>query len=76
MHGNYEATWSPTWPCRRARSCAATPDTFPGHGASLLWFDDFSKHPAYDRIVKTFEKLIREKPKPGFKRKRKTVAAN
>ncbi|AEO56947.1 glycoside hydrolase family 10 protein [Thermothelomyces thermophilus ATCC 42464] len=30
----------------------------------------------YIRIVKTFEKLIREKPKPGFKRKRKTVAAN
>ncbi|KAL2168234.1 hypothetical protein VTG60DRAFT_241 [Thermothelomyces hinnuleus] len=51
-------------------------DTFPGQGASLLWFDDFSKHPAYDRIVKTFKKLIREKPKPGFKGKGKTVAAN
>ncbi|KAL2140344.1 hypothetical protein VTI28DRAFT_3957 [Corynascus sepedonium] len=38
------------------------PDTFPGQGASLLWFEDFTKHPAYDRMVDTFKKLIRDKP--------------
>ena len=37
------------------------PDTFPGQGASLLWFDDFSKHPAYYGMVKTFKKLIAAK---------------
>ncbi|AEO58598.1 glycoside hydrolase family 10 protein [Thermothelomyces thermophilus ATCC 42464] len=27
------------------------PATFPGQGAPLLWFEDFSKHPAYDGVV-------------------------
>ncbi|KAK4246903.1 endo-1,4-beta-xylanase B [Corynascus novoguineensis] len=27
------------------------PAVFPGEGAALLWFEDFSKHPAYDGIV-------------------------
>jgi endo-1,4-beta-xylanase len=27
------------------------PAVFPGQGAALLWFDDFTKHPAYDGIV-------------------------
>jgi endo-1,4-beta-xylanase len=34
------------------------PDVFPGYGASLLWFEDFSKHPAYDGMVETFKSLI------------------
>ncbi|KAK3377957.1 glycoside hydrolase superfamily [Podospora didyma] len=33
------------------------PDTFPGQGASLLWFDDFTKHPAYDVLIETFKSL-------------------
>ncbi|KAH9429609.1 hypothetical protein MCOR02_009346 [Pyricularia oryzae] len=27
------------------------PYVFPGEGAALLWFEDFSKHPAYDGVV-------------------------
>ncbi|KAK4041321.1 endo-1,4-beta-xylanase B [Parachaetomium inaequale] len=27
------------------------PAVFPGEGAAALWFEDFSKHPAYDGIV-------------------------
>ncbi|KAJ4380404.1 hypothetical protein N0V85_008751 [Neurospora sp. IMI 360204] len=27
------------------------PAVFPGEGAALLWFGDFSKHPAYDGVV-------------------------
>ena len=34
------------------------PDVFPGNGASLLWFEDFSKHPAYDGMVRKFGELI------------------
>ncbi|KAL2268707.1 hypothetical protein VTJ83DRAFT_3553 [Remersonia thermophila] len=37
------------------------PHVFPNNGASLLWFDDFSKHPAYDGMVETFKSLIAEK---------------
>ncbi|KAL2262936.1 hypothetical protein VTK26DRAFT_8926 [Humicola hyalothermophila] len=56
--------------CVRVRQCVGitlwdfydpfswVPDVFPGNGASLLWFEDFSKHPAYDGIVQTFKKLI------------------
>ena len=33
------------------------PAVFPGQGASLLWFDDFTKHPAYDGMAQTFKKL-------------------
>jgi endo-1,4-beta-xylanase len=39
------------------------PDVFPGQGASLLWFEDFSKHPAYDGMVETFKGLIAAKRK-------------
>lgn len=34
------------------------PDVFPGNGASLLWFEDFQKHPAYDGMVRKFGELI------------------
>ena len=27
------------------------PAVFPTEGAALLWFADFSKHPAYDGVV-------------------------
>ncbi|KAK8102060.1 glycoside hydrolase family 10 protein [Apiospora sp. TS-2023a] len=27
------------------------PYTFPGEGAALLWFEDFTKHPAYDASI-------------------------
>ncbi|KAK3504424.1 glycoside hydrolase superfamily [Neurospora crassa] len=27
------------------------PAVFPGEGAALLWFDDFSRHPAYEGVV-------------------------
>ncbi|KAH6629896.1 glycoside hydrolase superfamily [Chaetomium sp. MPI-SDFR-AT-0129] len=27
------------------------PPVFPGQGAALLWFEDFTKHPAYDGVV-------------------------
>lgn len=27
------------------------PAVFPTEGAALLWFEDFSKHPAYDGVV-------------------------
>ncbi|KAL2074011.1 hypothetical protein VTL71DRAFT_7789 [Oculimacula yallundae] len=36
------------------------PDVFPGQGAGTLWFPDFTKHPAYDAIVKVFRKKIKE----------------
>ncbi|KAK8004861.1 hypothetical protein PG990_010898 [Apiospora arundinis] len=31
------------------------PYTFPGEGAALLWFQDFSKHPAYDAIIEAMK---------------------
>ncbi|AEO63459.1 c43a5859-af78-48c3-99ed-df7672ee5c76 [Thermothielavioides terrestris] len=37
------------------------PATFPGQGAPLLWFDNFTKHPAYDGMVQTFKQLIAER---------------
>lgn len=49
------------------------PDVFPGQGASLLWFEDFTKHPAYDGMVETFKKLIAAKK--DCKRKRRGVTA-
>ena len=27
------------------------PSVFPGTGAADLWFDNFTKHPAYDGVV-------------------------
>ncbi|KAK0720821.1 glycoside hydrolase superfamily [Lasiosphaeris hirsuta] len=33
------------------------PDVFPDNGSALLWFEDFTKHPAYDGIVDTFKRL-------------------
>jgi endo-1,4-beta-xylanase len=27
------------------------PAVFPSEGAATLWFEDFSKHPAYDGVV-------------------------
>jgi endo-1,4-beta-xylanase len=50
------------------------PDVFPGQEASLLWFADFSKHPAYDGMVQTFKKLIAENGGKDCKRKRRGVA--
>ena len=34
------------------------PHYFPGEGEPLLWFQDFTKHPAYDGIVEKFKELI------------------
>ncbi|GAB1315052.1 Glycosyl hydrolase family 10 [Madurella fahalii] len=34
------------------------PHVFAENGAALLWFEDFSKHPAYDGMVETFKGLI------------------
>ncbi|KAK4172399.1 family 10 putative glycoside hydrolase [Triangularia setosa] len=34
------------------------PHVFANNGASLLWFEDFSKHPAYDGMVNYFGELI------------------
>ncbi|KAK8092915.1 hypothetical protein PG999_014502 [Apiospora kogelbergensis] len=31
------------------------PYTFPGEGAALLWFEDFTKHPAYDAIIEAMK---------------------
>ncbi|CZT49453.1 related to endo-1,4-beta-xylanase [Rhynchosporium secalis] len=36
------------------------PDVFRGQGAGTLWFPDFSKHPAYNAIIKVLKKAIRE----------------
>ncbi|KAH6840800.1 glycoside hydrolase superfamily [Chaetomium sp. MPI-CAGE-AT-0009] len=52
------------------------PHVFEGNGASLVWFEDFSKHPAYDGMVETFKKLIGDKPGPGCKRRRRGVPAS
>ncbi|KAK0727162.1 glycoside hydrolase superfamily [Lasiosphaeria miniovina] len=35
------------------------PDTFPGQGAALLWFDNFTVHPAYDVLIDTFKGLAK-----------------
>lgn len=56
--------------CVRVRKCVGItlwdfydpfswiPAVFPDNGAALLWFEDFTKHPAYDGMVQTFKKLI------------------
>ncbi|KAI5859592.1 glycoside hydrolase family 10 protein [Durotheca rogersii] len=31
------------------------PYVFEGQGAALLWFDDFSKHPAYDAVIEALK---------------------
>ncbi|KAK7972342.1 glycoside hydrolase family 10 protein [Apiospora saccharicola] len=31
------------------------PYTFPGEGAALLWFEDFTKHPAYDASIEAMK---------------------
>ncbi|KAK1723178.1 hypothetical protein CaCOL14_001083 [Colletotrichum acutatum] len=31
------------------------PAVFPGEGAALLWFEDFSKHPAYDGVLEALK---------------------
>ncbi|KAL2130067.1 hypothetical protein VTI74DRAFT_6943 [Chaetomium olivicolor] len=49
------------------------PDVFPGHGAGLLWFEDFTKHPAYDGMVQTFKYLIKKKGDKPCKRRAKEV---
>ena len=33
------------------------PHVFPDNGAALLWFEDWTKHPAYDGLIETFKKL-------------------
>jgi len=40
------------------------PHVFPDNGAALPWNEDFSKKPAYDAMIKTFQRLADEK-KPG-----------
>jgi endo-1,4-beta-xylanase len=35
---------------------------FEGEGAPLLWFDDFSKHPAYDGIVEVLKGGAKDGP--------------
>ncbi|KAH9203778.1 glycoside hydrolase superfamily [Leptodontidium sp. 2 PMI_412] len=35
------------------------PDVFAGEGAATLWFPDFTKHPAYEAIVKVLKKAIK-----------------
>ncbi|KAL2020043.1 hypothetical protein VTK56DRAFT_8946 [Thermocarpiscus australiensis] len=35
------------------------PATFPGQGAAALWFEDFSKHPAYDGVVEALTNKTR-----------------
>lgn len=37
------------------------PHVFAGEGAALLWFEDFTKHPAYDGVVEA----LTNKTKPG-----------
>ncbi|MBE3043919.1 endo-1,4-beta-xylanase [Candidatus Bathyarchaeota archaeon] len=40
------------------------PDVFPGEGEGLLWFEDFTKHPAYDSVVEALTKKTDEPSKP------------
>lgn len=35
------------------------PDYFPGEGAALLWFDDFSLHPAYFGVLAALKNATR-----------------
>ncbi|KAF4846856.1 Endo-1,4-beta-xylanase 1 [Colletotrichum siamense] len=42
------------------------PYTFEGEGAALLWFDDFSKHPAYDGALEA----LKNKTAPPCRRRR------
>ena len=35
------------------------PATFPDNGAALLWFEDFTKHPAYDGLIDTFKRFAK-----------------
>jgi len=35
------------------------PDVFPDNGAALLWFEDWTKHPAYDGLIETFKSLAK-----------------
>ncbi|KLU90863.1 glycosyl hydrolase family 10 [Magnaporthiopsis poae ATCC 64411] len=47
------------------------PYVFAGEGAATLWFDDFSKHPAYDGIVE----VLKKHSKCGSKRRRSRIEA-
>jgi len=31
------------------------PAVFPGEGAALLWFEDFTTHPAYDGVIEALK---------------------
>ncbi|TDZ32785.1 Endo-1,4-beta-xylanase 1 [Colletotrichum spinosum] len=42
------------------------PYTFEGEGAALLWFEDFSKHPAYDGVLEA----LKNKTAPPCRRRR------
>jgi hypothetical protein len=37
------------------------PAVFPGQGDPLLWFEDFSKHPAYYGVIEAFKNKTDEK---------------
>ncbi len=37
--------------------------TYPGQGAALLWYSDFTKHPAYNGIIETFKHITSHKLK-------------
>jgi endo-1,4-beta-xylanase len=38
------------------------PAVFPGQGAPLLWFEDFTTHPAYDGVVEALKNGTSCKP--------------
>lgn len=43
------------------------PYVFTGEGAALLWFEDFSKHPAYDGVVEALTNKTRRRGARGFR---------
>ena len=44
------------------------PYVFEGEGAALLWFDDFSTHPAYDGVVEALTNGTRKDKGPREER--------
>ncbi|KAH6658151.1 family 10 glycosyl hydrolase [Truncatella angustata] len=46
------------------------PVTFPGQGSPLLWFDNFTKHPAYYGIIEAFENKTTDQGCKGPKYRR------
>lgn len=46
---------------------------FEGEGAALLWFEDFSKHPAYDGVVEALTNRTTGAGKGKGKAKRATI---